>query len=135
MKPAMIGKAVLMPVCAAMAAWSYVMVLQLIASGVEYLNIEVALAVFAVSLMGNFIIGLPIALLLFFLSTNQLFGSPTTLVITVVLTVIVMILATFIFGGDAAVLVFGIPASISAMTFAVLGWHWVIKPMRVAKND
>ena len=47
-----------------------------------------------------------------------------------VLAGIMLMLASFVLADEAGVLVLGIPAFIAVITFAVLGWFWILRPMR-----
>lgn len=86
--------------------------------------------IFQVALLGNFVIGLPIALLVFWLAHKHLVRSPTTLAMVSVLAGIMMILASFAMGDSEAVLALGLPAFVAALTYGLLGWFWILRPMR-----
>lgn len=80
--------------------------------------------------LGSFLIGLPIALLTFWLSREHLIGSPQTLAMIAVLAGIMMMLASFVIGDENGVIVLGVPAFIAAITFGALGWFWILVPLR-----
>lgn len=82
------------------------------------------------SLTGSFAIGLPVALLVFWMSHRHLAASPTVLAMIVVLAGIMMLLASFVIGDAEGMIVLGVPAFLAAATFGVLGWFWIIRPMR-----
>lgn len=85
--------------------------------------------VFGISLLGTFAIGLPIALLTYALSGRVLAQSPMILVMTTALAAIMMVLASYSVADDGGVLIFGMPAAAAAMTFGLLGWIWIIRPL------
>ncbi|AWW74773.1 hypothetical protein CD351_10090 [Erythrobacter sp. KY5] len=133
MNLALIGKAVIIALCAAVAAWGYVALLglvQTLLTGAPQFGQEAALTSFGFALLGSFAIGLPTALLTYFLSSRHLIHSPTTVMITGLLSGVMLILASFVLGGERGIVLLGVPAFIAAITFAVLGWYWILKPKR-----
>ncbi|EAQ30195.1 hypothetical protein NAP1_05445 [Erythrobacter sp. NAP1] len=135
MNLALIGKAVIIALCAAVAAWGYVALLGFVhtmTTGEQQFSTEAALTTLGFSLLGSFAIGLPTALLTYFLSSRHLIYSPTTVMITGLLSGVMLVLASFVLGGEAGIVMLGVPALIAAITFAVLGWYWILKPKREA---
>ena len=128
-----VGKGVVIAACAAVAAWLYIACLTIhlgMAPGMEWIACEASAGTFLFSLIGSLAIGLPIALLVFWMSGKHLRNSPATLAMIVVLAGIMMVLASFVIGDEEGVAVLGVPAFICAVTFGVLGWFWIIRPMR-----
>ena len=93
-----------------------------------------AVRVFMPSLMASFAIGLPGALMTFVLSGKHLAQSPVTVAMVAVLAGIVMILTSFAIGDEEAVRILGIPAFIAALTYGILGWFWILKPLQRTLN-
>lgn len=47
-----------------------------------------------------------------------------------VLAGIMMILTSYVIGDEMGVLVLGIPAFLAALTYGILGWFWILKPLQ-----
>ena len=127
---AVFAKFLVTAVCAGFLAASFLVVIE----GEEYLTNELIGGLVAVSVMSSFLIGLPVALLIFALSWRQLMNSPTQMAMTTVLAGIMMVLTSFAIGDEAGVLLLGIPAFIAALTYGILGWFWILKPQRKANS-
>ena len=128
---ALVAKGVMIAFLAAGASWAYLFGLTLYQGhGIEWALGEASLGSFLVSLVGTFAIGLPIALFAYRFSGPQMARSFTTLAMVAVLSGIMLVLASFVVADSAGVLVLGIPAFIAALTFGVLGWFWILRPMR-----
>ena len=127
---AVFAKFLVTAVCAGFLAASFLVVIE----GEEYLTNELIGGLVAVSVMSSFLIGLPVALLIFALSWRQLMNSPTQMAMTTVLAGIMMVLTSFAIGDEAGVLLLGIPAFIAALTYGILGWFWILKPLRKANS-
>lgn len=128
---ALLGKTVVIALCAAVAAWGYIHLLVAFdgsASGT--LDSETSGLALMFALVGCFAIGLPIALLIYVFSAQHLARSVTTLAMVAVLCGVMLVLASFVVGGEAGAILIGVPAFIAAITFAVLGWFWILRPMR-----
>jgi len=127
------AKAILIAICAALAAWAYFVMSSNIdgfsprASG---MSAERAGGALMMTLFGSFTIGLPVALLTFLLSWRHLANSPTTLAMVTVLAGIMMVITSYAIGKETGVLILGIPAFLAALTYGILGWFWVLKPLR-----
>lgn len=93
-------------------------------------TVQSALATWSVALLGSFAIGLPIALLTHFLAAKQMARFPSTLPLAAGLSIVVMTIASFVIAGPAGIFLFGLPAAVAALTYAVLGQVWVIRPLR-----
>lgn len=134
--PVLIGKSIVIAILAAVAAWSYLFALMLYQYGLEAANWatgDASMASFLAALLGTFAVGLPIALFTFLWSGKHLAQSVTTLATVTVLAGIMLVLASYVLARDAGVLVLGIPAFLASLTFAVLGWFWILRPMRKGK--
>lgn len=131
--PILIGKSIVIAILAAVAAWAYLFALTLYQDGLQaadWVTGEASVGSFLVALLGTFAVGLPIALFTFLWSGKHLAQSVTTLAMVAVLAGIMLVLASYVLASDAGVLMLGIPAFIAAITFAVLGWYWILKPKR-----
>ncbi|MEM9084569.1 MAG: hypothetical protein AAGB23_01435 [Pseudomonadota bacterium] len=83
-----------------------------------------------VSIAGSFGVGFPIALTVYFLAREPLSHSfSTVLLIAVLSSVVIALTAAIIFDGSAA-LIFGVPTLFATLTYSVLGWFWILRPMR-----
>ena len=128
-----IAKGIVIAICAAVAAWAYLFAFTLYreeGAGLDWAIGEASVATFLFALLGTFAVGLPIALFTFRFSAGHLAQSFTTLAMVAVLAGIMLVLASFVVGDRAGVLVLGIPAFIAALTFGLLGWFWILRPMR-----
>jgi fluoride ion exporter CrcB/FEX len=113
---------------AAIAAWAPVAV-SFAMDGAAF-DATFYLGLLAVALLGSFAIGLPVALITFHLSWRQLAQAPITLALVAVLSGVMMMLASFVLLGREGLLALGIPSFIAAATFGLLGWLWIVKPIR-----
>lgn len=127
------GKAIIIAICAALVAWGYLLAFSQYSGG-DLATPGYRGVMLYGSLIGSFAIGLPVALLVFWLSHRHLVGSPFTLAIIVVLSGIMMILASFVIGDSGGVIVLGLPAFMAAATFGLLGWFWILKPLREMRH-
>ncbi len=93
-------------------------------------TLESAARTLGPTLIGSFSIGLPVSMLTYLFSSKHLAQSPQTVAMVAVLAGIMMILASYAIGDEEAVLILGIPAFIAALTYGVLGWFWILKPLR-----
>lgn len=129
----LIAKGVVIAIVAAAAAWAYLFAFTLWQDGPQASDWplgEASIASFLVALLGTFAVGLPIALFTFRFSAAHLAQSFTTLAMVVVLAGIMLMLASFVLADEAGVLALGIPAFIASLTFGLLGWLWILRPMR-----
>ncbi|MEM1289721.1 MAG: hypothetical protein AAGH60_15330 [Pseudomonadota bacterium] len=130
---AVIWKAVLIAVCAALSVLAYFALgstLDGILDGGHGFTSDAAVGTLGAALFGSFTIGLPVALLTFLLSWRHLAQSPATLAMVAVLAGIMMILTSYVIGDEMGVLVLGLPAFVAALTYGILGWFWILKPLR-----
>ena len=130
---ALVAKGIVIATFAAAAAWAYLFAFTISrgeADGLEWAFGDASRASFLFALLGTFAVGLPIALFTFRFSAQHLAQSVTTLAMVAVLAGIMLMLASFVLADEAGVLVLGIPAFIAVITFAVLGWFWILRPMR-----
>ena len=128
---AVFGKSIIITICAALMAWGYLLAFSLYSGGDLAAPGSRGIMLYG-SLIGSFAIGLPVALLVFWMSRDHLAASPVTLAMFVVLAGIMMLLASFVIGDVEGMIVLGTPAFLAAATFGVLGWFWIIRPMRDA---
>ena len=135
---ALIGKSIVIAFLAAVAATTYIFAgfgLALGPGDAITLHSEPLLVMFGVALVGCFAIGLPIAFLTFAFSARHLAQSPTTMAMVTVLAGIMMVLASYVVADETGVYTLGIPAFIAALTFGVLGWYWILRPLRGGAHD
>ena len=130
----LIGKGIVIAFIAAAVAWLSVVGYFGVIDGELHLdpNYYFVQAI-PLALMGSYCIGLPVALLTFVLSKDHLIRSPKTLATITALAGVMMVLAALTFGDEFTALVFGLPAAVAGAVFAVLGWFWILKPMRGAR--
>lgn len=88
----------------------------------------------AVAAMGSFAVGLPIALLTYYLAGEQLRQSAGTVFMIANMAGVMLLLVTILLGQVFGGFVFGVPSLIAANVYAVLGWFWILKPQREAQN-
>lgn len=86
------------------------------------------------ALLGSYAVGFPIAVLTFWLARKHLVHHPSTLALIAPLAGLMMTLASFLLMDGSAAVLFGVPCFIAASTYAVLGWFWILKPMREAET-
>ncbi len=110
---------------AAVAAWLPMGILNGIDGGLTF-------QLFPIALLGSFAVGLPIALLCFFLAGVHLRGSPKTVFLMANLASVMLMLASFAIADQFGVIFLGIPSAIAANVFAALGYLWILKPQREA---
>ncbi len=129
----LIVKSVVIAVCAGFAAAIPVVVVNAVDSYIldtPMFQPMVFSLYLSVAMLGCFAIGLPIALLTYFLAGKHMVRFPTTLPLAAFLSVIVMTIASFVIAGPEGIVLLGFPAALSAATFAGLGWLWIIRPLR-----
>ncbi|MEL7518856.1 MAG: hypothetical protein AAFN48_07875 [Pseudomonadota bacterium] len=97
-------------------------------------GLPAALAALPFALMGSICVGLPVAVLTFLFAGRHLASSPTTLAMVATLAGIMMVLTSYAIAEEAGVVTLGIPAFIAALTYGILGWFWIIKPIRRAEG-
>lgn len=138
MKLAIVGKGIVIAVCAALAASLYVAVISYVymvfGIGTGFSSQAAALTLM-LTLLGTFAIGLPVAVLTYLFSSKHMIRSPAVIVMIAMLSGIMCMLASFLLGREQGVLMLGIPAFVAVITFAVMGWYWVLKPQRVQGSD
>jgi hypothetical protein len=88
-----------------------------------------------VAIAGSFGIGFPVALLTFLFSWRHLAQSSATLAIVAVLAGIMMILTSYAIADEEGVFLLGIPAFVAALTYGILGWFWILKPLQRTLNS
>ncbi len=91
---------------------------------------EVGLKLLGVALLGSFALGLPIALLVYWLAGKSLSRSPGIVFMIANLAGAMMMLASFVLADEFGMLMLGVPSWIAANVYAGLGWLWILKPMR-----
>lgn len=135
---AILAKAIAISVCAAAMATLYFVAALVfdtpLRTGAGY-SLASASRTFMPSLMGSFAIGLPVALMTYFLSGKHLAQSPLTVAMVAVLAGVMMILTSYALGDEEAVRILGIPAFIAALTYGILGWFWILKPLRKVNSQ
>lgn len=129
MSLATIAKALIIALSAGILAWLPLAISWVLGMDGE-LGLPAALSALPFALFGSFCVGLPVAVLTFFLSWRHLARSPTTLAMIAVLAGIMMILTSYAIADEAGVVTLGVPAFIAAVTYGLLGWFWILKPIR-----
>ena len=51
-----------------------------------------------------------------------------------VLAGIMMVLASYAIGEGGGILFLGIPAFLAALTYGILGWFWILRPLRKSQQ-
>ncbi|MEM7664476.1 MAG: hypothetical protein AAF250_01345 [Pseudomonadota bacterium] len=129
----LIGKALLIAFAAAVAAW--LPMAALLTIDTEWaLKAPYGLKLFQIALLGSFAIGLPVALMIYALAGRSLAAMPSTIFLIGLTSGLVLIVTSFFVAGEIGVLFLGMPSFFAANTFAVLGWFFVIRPMRNAES-
>lgn len=100
----------------------------------DYSPMDYSAGVFSVALMGSYVVGFPVAVLIFLLSAKHLVHKPSTLVLITLLASVVMLIASFAIGDAGAMLAFGLPSVVAAITYAILGHLWIIRPVREGRD-
>ena len=104
----LVAKGVVIAICAAVAAWAYLVALTLYqgngAGGAAWITGEASRASFLVALLGTFAVGLPIPLFTFRFSGKHLAQSFTSLAMVAVLAGIMLLLASFVLADEAGVI-------------------------------
>ncbi|MEP3420708.1 MAG: hypothetical protein ABJN35_03165 [Erythrobacter sp.] len=125
---AVIGKANIVALLAAVAAWLPMGILFYSSNG--GLNFNLLL----LALLGSFAVGLPVALLCFFMAGDYLRRSPKTVFLMANFAGIMLMLTSYAFADSFGLVFFGGPSLIAANVFAALGYLWIIKPQRETPN-
>ena len=86
------------------------------------------------ALLGSFAVGLPIALLTFWLAGKELMQSPSPVFFAANLAGIMLIMVTFLLGDLIGAVFYGLPSLMAANVFAFLGWFWILRPLREASH-
>ena len=82
------------------------------------------------ALVGSYAIGFPVALLTFLFSGRHMAHSPSVLVMIAALSATMLVLASYAIGDREAAYWLGLPSVAAVMTFAGLGWLWIVRPLR-----
>ncbi|MEM7778932.1 MAG: hypothetical protein AAF697_00915 [Pseudomonadota bacterium] len=133
MTVSVIPKFAFIAVIAAVAAWLPVAIS--FAFDGPVLGAKFYLALLLPALIGSFGIGLPVALVTFHLSWRHLVYEPSTLIIIATLAGVMMMLTSFVLLGDEGLLALGLPSFVASATFAILGWFWILRPLRNSLNN
>ncbi|MDJ0977731.1 MAG: hypothetical protein QNI87_04275 [Erythrobacter sp.] len=81
---------------------------------------------------GNLLVGFPVALLTLQFSGRHMARSLTTFAMIVALAAIMVVLASFAIGGAFIAYWIGLPSIAAVLTYALLGWFWIVTPLRSA---
>ena len=133
MNSGVLAKSILIAACAAAIAWLPVGIMFTAEMGPEIVMSGLGL-LFKFAMLGSFAVGLPIALLVFWLAGGQLAQNPSILATVVALSCVMLLLASFVIGGVPVMFLNGLPCVLAALTYGVLGWLWILKPMRKDRN-
>ena len=131
----LLGKALVIAICAAVTPALTLAVVSAVLENGGAMSLQATYSLFAVSLLGSFMIGFPVAMLVYFMAWRHLVRFPTTLVLITFLSVVVMTIASFVIGGAGGIAFLGLPAAFAAVTYAGLGYLWIIRPMRTATME
>ena len=126
-----IPKLLVISVAAALAAWLTALGLL---SGDSGPGFDEILKMFGPALVATLLIGFPVATLVVAFSGRQLARSVETLAITVLLVCVMLLLSAYWIAGSFGILFFGLPSVMAALTYAVLGWFLILRPMRENGN-
>ena len=126
-------KAVLIALIAAAMAWLPAGIMFTAEMGPEIVVTGLGL-LFKFAMLGSFAVGLPVALLVLWLAGGQLAQNPSILAMVVALSCVMLLLASFVIGGVPVMFLYGLPCILAALTYGVLGWLWILKPMRKDRN-
>ena len=88
---------------------------------------------FVVALTGSYLIGLPVALLVVQFAGAHMAQSPAVLVMIAALSSAMLVLASCAIGDRAAAYWLGLPSVAAVLTFAGLGWLWLVRPLQGAR--
>ncbi len=88
-----------------------------------------------VGLLGSVAVGLPIALLTYGLAGRVMAHKPPAVFVAANLAAVMMALVLAVLGGPLTAILYGVPCWISANIFAVLGWLWILRPLRDILNS
>ena len=127
-------KAVLIALIAAAMAWLPVGIMFTAEMGPENVVTGLTGPLFGFAMLGSFAVGLPVALLVFWLAGGQLAQNPSILAMVIALSCVMLLLASFVIGGVPVMFLYGLPCVLAALTYGVLGWLWILKPMRKDRN-
>ncbi len=130
----LILRALLIALLAALAAWLPLAVLVALDIDVGIIP-SYSVLLLPLALFGSFALGLPIALLVYWLAGKSLTGSPKTVFMMANLAGVMMMLASFVLAGESGIRLLGIPSWIAANVYALLGWFWILKPGRVESQN
>ena len=131
----MFGKALIIALCAAIAAWLPVAMLFAFAAGMGVDDLQaVLIRFFSFAALGSFAVGLPVALLTFQLAGHQLASKMSNVFVAANLGGVMLLLVTALLGETFGALFYGLPCVIAANIYALLGWFWILKPMREASS-
>ncbi|MEP1420639.1 MAG: hypothetical protein ABJK59_02580 [Erythrobacter sp.] len=130
----MLIKAALVAICAALIAGVPMSVLLTLDVDSGF-KLEAASKLIGFALMGSVLVGLPIALLTYFLAAQRLSKSISIVLLAANLAGAMMVLACVALGGAFAALFLGLPSVLAANAYAVLGWFWILKPMAAARES
>ena len=83
-----------------------------------------------IAMLGTFAVGLPIAIMVYFLARDSLVREPRTLLTIALLSGVMIALTGLVLEDVEAAWQMGLPTLAAAGTFAALGYIWIIKPMR-----
>lgn len=125
----LMAKSVMIALIASVVSWLYLLAFSVWVGG-ELASPGYQGVMFYGSLVGCFVVGLPVALLVFWMSHKHILASPETLAMIVVLAGIMMVLASYVIGERQGVILLGVPAIFASATFGILGWFWIIRPLR-----
>ncbi|MEM6828178.1 MAG: hypothetical protein AAF553_09565 [Pseudomonadota bacterium] len=96
---------------------------------------QTAYNAFSIAVLGSYAIGFPVAFLTFQFAGRHMAASPSTIAMIAALSSVMLLLASFAIGDVGAMYWLGIPSVIAVVTYAVLGWFWIVRPMRGAQTQ
>lgn len=87
------------------------------------------------AMLGSFAVGLPIALIVFFLAGSELAKNRSSVFIAANLAGVMLLITTALLGGMIGAVFYGLPSLVAANVFGALGWLWILKPMRASYEN
>ena len=96
---------------------------------------DIGLFLLPLALLGSFAVGLPVALLCFFLAGKELRRAPSTVFLMANCAGFVLLTSSAVLGDLLGLIMLGVPSFVAANIFAALGWFWILKPERDQERE
>lgn len=118
-----LAKSVVVAFVAAIAAWLPWGVFSALEDGISFELLPIAL-------LGSYAVGLPIALLCIFMAGKHLRETPAVVFLMANLAAVTLLIASYAIADLFGFIFLGIPSFLAANVFAMMGWFWILRPMR-----